>query len=112
MSIPTRITTEEKLERRKILEKSYPKAEFERSQNTRMKTEDIKMTSASFHTSEDWPLAYPSGGSIYGPYGAAAPGHSSLLSMDEFPSSYWSTSMALVDNYDINDDEMHNIPPR
>ncbi len=71
--------------------------------------ESTVMASASFHTggAEDWPLAYGSTGPFYaGPY-SGGPSHSTLLPLDEFPSSYWSSSMALVDNYDLNEEDMH-----
>lgn len=69
------------------------------------KKESTKMASTSFHgASEDWPLAYSPTGPLYGPY-AGGPSHSSLLSLDEFPSSsYWSSSMALVDNYELGEE--------
>ncbi|ODN05608.1 Homeobox protein XENK-2 [Orchesella cincta] len=75
-----------------------------------MKSEEPKMASASFHGTEDWPLAYSPSGPLYGPY-ASGTSHSSILPIDEFQNSYWSSSMALVDNYEITEDEMH-IPSR
>jgi len=100
---------QESLKRKKI--------EEERHQDNIVNGESLdrryNMASASFHPNEDWPLAYSSAGPLYGPYAAAGPSHSSLLSLDEFPSSsYWSSSMALVDNYDLNEDDMHNIPSK
>ncbi|CAL8090531.1 unnamed protein product [Orchesella dallaii] len=83
---------------------------YSNPKNILMKSEEAKMTSASFHGTEDWPLAYSPSGPLYGPYASGA-SHTSLLPLDEFQSSYWSSSMALVDNYDITEDEMH-IPSR
>lgn len=71
--------------------------------------QEMASATASFHTSgaEDWPLAYGTTGPFYaGPY-AGGPSHSTLLPLDEFPSSYWTSSMALVDNYDLNEEDMH-----
>lgn len=66
-------------------------------------------TTSAFHStgSEDWPMTYQSTAGLYGPYG---PSHSSIL-IDEFPSStYWTSSMALVDNYDMTEEEMQTSP--